>query len=877
MALTPGTRLGPYEIVSALGAGGMGEVYKARDTRLDRTVAIKVLPEHVASNPELKQRFEREAKTISSLNHPHICTLYDVGREGDTNFLVMEHLEGETLAQRLTKGSLPLEQALQIAIQIADALDKAHRKGITHRDLKPGNIMLTKAGAKLLDFGLAKLRPGGAAGAVGLSNAPTISSLLTGAGSILGTFQYMAPEQLEGQEVDARTDIFAFGAVVYEMVTGKKAFEGKSQASLIAAIMHSEPPPISAIGEIVPSSLDRVVRTCLAKDPDERFQSAHDLKRAIEWSIAGPEAAPVPSSSKSSRQYVAWAAAAVFAVLAVVGWLRPPPENTVARDLVLTIAPPAASGIVSSASGLALPVISPDGSTVIYRNQVGGYQVRRLDSQASETLPIPDASGGNTFWAPDSRSVVFDGAGFLWRLRLPGGAPERLTAVQGPVLGGTQSDSGVLLFEALKTRYDLFIAPAGGGEAQQIALPGLPEGSYYLPEFLPGTDDFLVTFEPLGADADADEGEIYLATLRDGQPTDPVLLMRNRTAPRYTPAGGGQLLFVRDDVLYAQALNMSARTLEGDPEVVERNVASAPGFRLAHFSVSRAGDIAWRPGGEGLAQLTTFDRAGTEIETSGPPSAILSVKLAPDERRLLVAGRGEQWLAEAGQPGQLVVSRRRGSLTTLWSPDSTRFLVPEPGRVMERPVSGGVEREIASVPGLVRLEDVSPDGNVVLFTGGALATSVFAARLDGGGDPWPVLQTGERVFDTRFAPDGRWIVFEAYPDNVVTGGGIYVQPFPGPGLRRQISPSGQFPVWRKDGAEIVFLDENQVWSIRVEEAGTDLRFSEPEPLFPVRPHGGVEDVTLLAITRDGSRIYLPQPIEQIDSDVIHIRTGWARP
>ena len=850
----------------------MGEVYKARDTRLDRTVAIKVLPEHVASDPVLKQRFEREAKTISSLNHPHICTLHDVGSQDGVDFLVLEHLEGETLADRLRKGALPLDQALQTAIQIADALDKAHRQGITHRDLKPGNIMLTKTGAKLLDFGLAKLRPAGAPGAVGLSEAPTVSSPLTGAGSILGTFQYMAPEQLEGQEADARTDIFAFGAVVYEMVTGKKAFEGKSQASLIAAIMHSEPPPISAIGEIVPSSLDRVVRTCLAKGPDERFQSAHDLKRVIEWSITDPEAA-APSSLKSSRQYVAWAAAAVFAVLAVVGWLRPPPENPVARGLVLTIAPPAASGIASSASLIATPVISPDGSSVIYRNQVGGYQVRRLDSQTSETLPIPDASGGNTFWAPDSRSIVFDGAGFLWRLRLPGGAPERLTAVQGPVEGGTQSDSGVLLFQALKTRYDLFIVPSGGREAQQIGLPGLPEGSYYLPEFLPGTDDFLVTFEPVGADAD--EGELYLATPRDGQPADPVLLMRNRTAPRYTPAGGGQLLFVRDDVLYAQALNLSTRRLEGDPEVVERNVASAPGFRLAHFSVSHAGDIAWRPGGEGLAQLTTFDRAGREIGTSGPPSAILSVKLAPDERRLLVAGRAEQWLAEPGQPGQLVVSRRRESLTTLWSPDSTRFLVPGPGRVLERAASGGPEREIANVPGLVRLEDVSPDGNVVLFTGGALATSVFAARLDGGGDPWPVLQTGERVFDTRFAPDGRWIVFEAYPDDVVTGGGIYVQPFPGPGLRRQISPSGQFPVWRKDGAEIVFLDEDQVSSIRVEEAGTDLRFLEPEPLFPVRPHGGVEDVTLLAISRDGSRIYLPQPIEQIDSDVIHIRTGWA--
>lgn len=294
-----------------------------------------------------------------------------------------------------------------------------------------------------------------------------------------------------------------------------------------------------------------------------------------------------------------------------------------------------------------------------------------------------------------------------------------------------------------------------------------------------------MTFEPLGADL----ADVYVATLRDGRPTDAVLLMRNKTAPRYTPAGGGQLLFVRDDALYAQAFDVSARRLEGEPEVVERNVASAPGFRLAHFSVSHTGVVAWRPGREGLVQLTTFDRAGTRIGTSGPPSLMLSVKLAPDERHLLVAEQTGHWLTDPNQPGRLNISRERGSITTLWSPDSAHFLVPEPGRVLEVPVSGGPEREVANVPGLDRLEDVSPDGTVVLFTGGALARSVFAARLAGGGDPRPVLQTGEQVFDTRFSPDGRWIVFEAYPPDDPRGGGLYVQPFPGPGLRRQISPS----------------------------------------------------------------------------------------
>src|SRR6202163_2593785 len=283
MAILTGRRLGPYEILSAIGAGGMGEVYKARDTRLDRIVAIKVLPTHLADRSELRERFEREARTIASLNHPHICTLFDIGQQDGIDYLVMEYLEGEMLAQRLLKGSLPLEQVLQYAIEIADALDKAHRKGVTHRDLKPGNIMLTKSGTKLLDFGLAKLKQEVAPANTRLSQLPTVNEPLTAQGTIVGTLQYMAPEQLEGKGVDARTDIFAFGAVVYEMATGKRAFEGKSQASVISAIMSSDPPPISSLQPMTPPALDHLVKTCLAKEPDDRWQSASDLRRELKW------------------------------------------------------------------------------------------------------------------------------------------------------------------------------------------------------------------------------------------------------------------------------------------------------------------------------------------------------------------------------------------------------------------------------------------------------------------------------------------------------------------------------------------------------------------------------------------------------------------
>src|SRR6202158_77106 len=287
MPILPGRRLGPYEILSSVGAGGMGEVYRARDTRLDRIVAIKVLPGHLADRSELRERFEREARTIASLNHPHICTLFDIGQQDGIDFLVMEYLEGETLATRMLKGPLPLEQVLQYAIEISDALDKAHRKGLTHRDLKPGNIMLTKTGTKLLDFGLAKLKQEVAPANVPPSELPTAIDPLTAEGTIVGTMQYKAPEQLEGKEVDARTDIFAFGAVVYEMATGKKAFEGKSQASLIAKILETDPPAMSSLQPMTPPALDRVVKRCLAKDRDDRWQTARDLEVELKWIAEG--------------------------------------------------------------------------------------------------------------------------------------------------------------------------------------------------------------------------------------------------------------------------------------------------------------------------------------------------------------------------------------------------------------------------------------------------------------------------------------------------------------------------------------------------------------------------------------------------------------
>src|ERR1700730_10699010 len=375
MALTSGAKLGPYEIVAPLGAGGMGEDYRARDTRLDRIVAIKILPNHLADRADLRQRFEREARTIASLNHPHICTIYDVGHQNGTDYLVMEYLEGETLAQRLQKGPLAAEQVLLYAIQITDALDKVHRKGITHRDLKPGNIILTKGGAKLLDFGLAKLKPQPALSEVTLSALPTLKGSITGEGSIIGTLQYMAPEQLEGGEVDARTDIFAFGAVVFEMATGKKAFEGKSQASLIAKILETDPPPMSSLQPVTPPALDRVVKKCLAKEPEKRWQAASDVCDELKWiAEGGSQAGLAPTAAAKGMRpsgrlgIIAGAGAlllvAVIASLAAWNRKSSAPPQPVGR-YVITV--PATQGLnVLNGSGAHMLAISPDGKYIAY-------------------------------------------------------------------------------------------------------------------------------------------------------------------------------------------------------------------------------------------------------------------------------------------------------------------------------------------------------------------------------------------------------------------------------------------------------------------------------------------------------------------------------
>jgi len=477
----------------------MGEVYKARDTRLDRIVAIKVLPTHLADQSELRERFDREARTIASLNHPHICTLHDIGHQDGVDYLVMEYLEGETLAQRLQKGALPLEQVLQYAIEISDALDKAHRKGVTHRDLKPGNIMLTKTGTKLLDFGLAKLKQEATPENVSLSDLPTAKDPLTAQGTILGTLQYMAPEQLEGKEVDVRTDIFAFGAVVYEMATGKRAFDGKTQASVIGAIMSSDPPPISSLQPMTPPALDRVVKKSLAKDPDDRWHAAKDLCDELKWIAGGSSQAmaaqisQVKGARALGRRELMLGVGALLLVALVTGvviWnLKSAPQAPVTRT---TINLPTGQQLAGLDIGPAV-ALSPDGTRLAYVATQGGTQqlyLRAMDSLESQ--PVPGTEGGvNPFFSPDSKWIGFFAEGKLKKVSVSGGGVSTLSDSVAP-RGASWSSQGTIAYGASYVEFLQQVSDSGG-VPQPLTRTEKGDNANGWPDFLPGGKSLLFT------------------------------------------------------------------------------------------------------------------------------------------------------------------------------------------------------------------------------------------------------------------------------------------------------------------------------------------------------------------------------------------------
>jgi serine/threonine protein kinase len=831
-----------FRVLEKLGSGGMGVVYRADDLKLGRQVALKFLQLPVDELPgSVLERFEREARAASALNHPNICTVHSTENFGGQPVIVMELLEGETLEARLARGSLPREEAIALAIQIAGALAEAHRKGIVHRDLKPANVMLTKSGVKVLDFGLAKMeRPTAAR-----------DESVRQPGLVMGTLRYMSPEQARGKETDARSDIFSFGAVLFEMITRKRAFDGPD------AILESDPPTVA------PEALDRVVRECLKKDPDERWQSALDLKTNLEWLAAAP-ATDIAARARRAGRWP-WAVAAFAAVAGIFGSLRPGSASHDPPAITLTIVPPSGITLRQVGNELSVPEISPDGSAVLYNTKDREY-VRRLDSPEPYPVPGSEAINDSPFWSADSASVVFPQAALLlMKVRLPDGPPQVVAPAPNFSRGGNWSDHGTILISMGNL---LRTSPASSGELKPVELPGaLKNGSCLYPEFLPGSEDFLFMCRV------RDSSAVYLASLRDGKAVDPVLLLNNQTAARYTPAGGGRVLFVRDENLYSQKLNRWARRLEGDAESVAQGVASQPGDSHGMFSVARNGTVAWRPGKAALSQVNIFDRQGNPIGIAGPFSSFLNVTLSPDERHMLASDEAS-WMLDVGQPGRLELPRDSRWLG--WSAGGSKLIGIRKGALVEMSASGlGEVHELRKMGlGGVRSLDISPDGKQLIAS---TAQGLFSEQLDGSPEetkPRPIAENGALIFGPRFSPDGRWFVYQ----NGSPRGGLYVRPFAGPGPRRQIAPSGGRAVWRKDGKEIVYVDGQRVMSVTVEVMGNDVRFGAPSELFSGLREPALMNASssLLAVSRDGSRIFWLQGVEQPDSNMIYVKTGWLK-
>ena len=640
MPLSPGTRLGPYQVANPLGAGGMGEVYAARDTRLERSVAIKVLPREFSDDAGRRARFEREAAAIASLSHPNICTLHDVGQQDGTMFLVMEKLDGATLAARLAQGPMTPAEAIACAIQIAEGLAFAHRAGVVHRDLKPANVMLTKTGAKLLDFGLAKV-------ASGVAEHPTATAL-TFHGEILGTLPYMAPEQLQGSDVDARADIFAFGAMLHEMVTGQRAFTGSSQASLIGAILHFEPPRVTQVAPGAPPALDRLVSVCLAKDPGDRWSSATDvllqLKGLADSAAVSERVAPGPRSAGWGAR-LAWPVAVLGLVTAtVLGGLlttrRPEPP---AHSDVLSIVPPPDSTFIRGEA----PQISPDGRHLAFsstdRAGTRGLYVRSLDVATPRLLPGTE-NGAQPFWSPDSRMLGFFADGQLKTVAIAGGTPRAL-ARSGLARGAAWSKDNLILF-APRPNAGLVVVPASGGEPvpaptpPTVGIPGfpsfLPDGRHYLVTDL-NNENRLVERLLLGS-LDAPETRPLVATTSSGV------------------YASGYLLYRRNTTLLAQRFDETTLQLSGEPVAIAEDVGYNPVTFQALFSASNTGVLAYRDAAPG-AQLVWFSRSGLRLGTVGPPGEFNSLCMTPDGRRLVyeqadaISGNIDMWTMDLADCG----------------------------------------------------------------------------------------------------------------------------------------------------------------------------------------------------------------------------------
>jgi Tol biopolymer transport system component len=883
MTLAAGTKLGPYEIVAPLGAGGMGEVYKARDTRLERTVAVKVLSTHMASSAETRQRFEREAKTISQLSHPHICALYDVGNQDGVEYLVMELLEGETLSDRLAKGPLPLEQTLRYGTEIADALDKAHRQGIVHRDLKPGNVMITKSGVKLLDFGLAKaMTP--ATQQSSLTSLPTQQGL-TQEGTILGTFQYMAPEQLEGKDADARTDIFAFGAALYEMATGRKAFSGASQASLISAIMQNDPPAISSVQPMSPLALDRVVKKCLAKDPEDRWQNAADLGSELKWigesgSQAGA-AAPVVARRKN-RERLAWAVAILALAVAGAAVLR------FGRKAASFGIPMRSSIILTEKSALRAVALSPDGTRLAFvaRDSAGKnlLWIRPLDSLAAQPLAGTE-NPSFPFWSPDGRSLGFFADGKLKKIDASAGPPQ--TLCDAPVSrGGSWSREGVILFSPVVDG-PLYRVSASGGLATAVTRmdPKRGESSHRWPYFLPDGRHYLYLVASFGSGAERERMGIYVRSLDS---TEERLIVAAKSTLAY--AAPGFVLFRRERHLVAQPFDARNLQITGDPFLVGENIQYFPQTSGALFSVSENGLLVYQTESSSvLSRLLWLDRSGREVGSLGTEGDLANPRISPDGKRVALditdhqSGNVDVWIYQAsGGVATRFTSDPALEAGPIWSPDGERIAFTSLRRshpdIYQKSSSGvGSDETVLASARTKYLTDWSPDGRFILYRAVDAATNLelWALPVGGSDKPFPFLKTAFGVSNGQFSPDGRWV---AYASNESGKWEVAVAPFPGPGGNWKISTAGgSEPRWRRDGKELFYIaPDGKLMAVDV-KAGATFEAGVAKPLFPIRRREPISAADLFSydVSADGQRFLVDTDTGEVTSAPLTAIVNWT--
>ena len=899
MPLTAGNRLGPYEVLVPLGAGGMGEVYRARDTRLDRTVAIKVLAESLASDPQLRDRFEREARALSALNHPHICTLFDVGHQDGVDFLVLEHLEGETVAERLTRsGGLNPNEALKIAIDVCDGLDKAHRSGIVHRDLKPANVFLVRGSgsgppiAKLLDFGLAK----SAAPVVttsGLSMLPTTPPTLTAQGTILGTFQYMAPEQIEGLEADARTDIFAFGALLFEMLTGRTAFEGKTRASLLGAILKDETPPVSRVQPVAPAALDRIIATCLAKDQDDRYQSARDLLRELKWVASGagdvPAAETFARPARSSR--IAWLVAALSTIAliatAVIALRRGSEVAPVASPVQFTIGQPAKmsfGGPPAGGTGTATQLaVSPDGRNIVFvARAASDHQIWLRPVAALTATPIPGTEGGAfPFWSADSRFIGFFAAGQLKKVAIAGGPPVVLCdAPSGR--GGSWSRDNVIVFTPASSGGGLQrVSSAGGVPAPATTLdPTTGETNHRWPHFLPDGRHFIYTATTGTCCPAVKPSVIRIGSLDSAEPTTTLFQAESSVS-----FGSGHLVFAREETLMAQPFDLETRQPTGDPFPLAEQI-SREGSRYVGASLSENGTLVYARGGlQTELQLTWFDRTGRALSTVGDSAPYVNLALSPDERRVAVAlgtpDNTDIWIIDLARDVRSRLTFDPGlDRSPVWSPDGSRIAF-EGSRsgsltLRQRSISGTTPEE-SLLEGLGTFTPTawSADGRFIAYTHATQAApDVWALPLAGDRKPFPIVQSNFIDTSAAFSPNGKWI---AYTSNEGGESNVYVQQFPRADAKYQVSrDGGSHPVWRADGKELFYLlgVEATLMAVPIDTSGQFVA-GMPQALFPSGA-ARLGASPAYAVTKDGKRFLVnARRREQSSEAALTVVVNWT--